>query len=307
MRKHIKKIGIGIVICSFAIMSIGSGSTNDTKEIVTTEADSTATDSGSSDISSDTEETEKTPSVTIEEQVLIDDNGLKVTAKEYIDDGIFGNGIKLLVENDSEKTVGLGCKALIVNDYMISDLFSSTVAAGKKANETIDLYNTQLENAGIDNVGKIEIYFYTFDPDTYMTEKEYDCVTIETSAFDQIDTTPNDSGTTLYETDGIKIVGKYVDESSFWGAGVLLYIENNLDKNIIVQCDDMSINGFMVTPYFSANVYSNKKAIDDITILSSDLEDNGIDSVEELELNFKILDENFSTIAESGPVSFSAK
>ncbi len=306
MRKHIKKIGICIVICSFALMSLGSGSTSDTKEIVTTEADSTAADSDNTE-SSDTEESEKSSGVTIEEQVLLDDNGLKVTATEYVENGMFGDGIKLLVENNSDKSIGLGCKALIVNDYMISDLFSSTVAAGKKSNETIDLYNNQLENAGIENVGKIELYFHTFDPDTYMTEKEYDCVTIETSAFDKIDTTPNDSGITLFETDGVKIVGKYVDEDSIWGAGVLLYIENNLDKNIVVQCDDMSINGYMVTPLFSSTVYSNKKAIDDITILQSDLEENGIQSVDEIELNFKILDENFTTIAESGAVTFSTK
>ena len=306
MKKHIKKIGICIVICSFTLMSLGSGSTNSTKEIVTTEAGSAEADSGNTE-SSDTGESEKPSGVTIEEQVLLDDNGLKVTATEYVEDGMFGDSIKLLVENNSDKTIGLGCKALIVNDYMISDLFSSTVAAGKKSNETIDLYNNQLENAGIENVGKIELYFQTFDPDTYMTDKEYDCVTIETSAFDKIDTTPNDSGTTLFETDGVKIVGKYVDEDSIWGAGVLLYIENNLDKNIVVQCDDMSINGYMVTPLFSSTVYSNKKAIDDIAILQSDLEENGIQSVDEIELNFKILDENFTTIAESGAVTFSTK
>ena len=46
----------------------------------------------------------------------------------------------------------------------------------------------------------------------------------------------------------------------------------------------------------------------DVRILRlPDLEENGIQSVDEIELNFKILDENFTTIAESGAVTFSTK
>ena len=41
--------------------------------------------------------------------------------------------------------------------------------------------------------------------------------------------------------------------------------------------DNMSINGYMMTPLFSTTVYDGKKSIDDITIMSSDLEANGID------------------------------
>ena len=43
----------------------------------------------------------------------------------------------------------VGCKALIVNNYMISDLFASEIAAGKKANEVMYLSNSQLKAAGI--------------------------------------------------------------------------------------------------------------------------------------------------------------
>ena len=49
-------------------------------------------------------------------------------------------------------------------------------------------------------------------------------------------------------------------------------------------------------------------AYDDITIFSSELEENDITSVDEISLNFKILDSNnFNTIAESGEITFSTK
>lgn len=305
--KKMKAIGLMATMLVFGMMSLGSGSSTgtETKEIVTggdTEADAQelADSNGETTAGSSTD-------ITIEEQVLFEKDGLKVTATEYVVDSFWGDGIKLLIENNGASDIGIGCTALIVNDYMISDLFSTTVAAGKKANETLYLSNSGLQAAGIENVGKVEVYFHTFDSDSYMTISDIGCVTIQTSEFDSMDSTPNDEGQELYNENGIRIVGKYVDENSFWGAAVLLYIENNSGKNRIIQCDDMSINGFMITPYFSSTVYDGKKAIDEITLMSSDLEENGITSIEDIELKFNIMDEDFMNNVETDAISFSAK
>ena len=83
-----------------------------------------------------------------------------------------------------------------------------------------------------------------------------------------------DDGEELLNKDGIRIVGRYVDENSFWGAGVLLFVENKRNEDVVIQCDNMSINGFMVSPLFSCDVNSGRMALSDITILSSDLEEN---------------------------------
>lgn len=313
--RRIKVIGLVATLLVFGMMSLGSGSSSasEKKEIVADSSSTAADDAADAQEAADSnkettaDSADSSEAVTIEEQVLFEQDGLKVTATEYVVDSIWGDGIKLLIENDGASDIGLGCNALIVNDYMITDLFSATVAAGKKDYETLNLSSSGLKAAGIDNVGKIEIYFHTFDPDTYMTIADMDCVTIQTSAFDSMDSTPNDAGQELYNADGIRIVGKYVDENSFWGAAVLLYIENNSGENRIIQCDDMSINGFMVTPYFSSTVYDGKKAIDEITLMSSELEENNITSVDEIELKFKIIDENYASRAETDTISFSAK
>lgn len=298
-------LGLVAMMLLFGMMSLGSGSdtSEESKEIVVEDTDQTA---DTTDEATVTEES-STSDITIDEQVLFEQDGLKVTATEYVTDSVFGDGIKLLIENNGSTDVGLGCNALIVNDYMISDLFSSTVAAGKKDYETLSLSSSGLKAAGIENVGQIEIYFHTFDADSYMTISDIDCVTIKTSAYDIMDSTPNDSGQEIYNSDGIRIVGKYVDENSFWGAAVLLYIENNSGKNKVIQCDDMSINGFMVTPYFSSTVYDGKKAIDDITLMSTELEENNITSVDDIELKFRIMNDDFSNSYESDLITFSAK
>ena len=169
------------------------------------------------------------------------------------------------------------------------------------------LSSSELKAAGIDSVGKIEMYFHAYDSElNYLFQNEY--TEIQTSEYANMDTTPNDTGMELYNENGIKIVGKTVDENSFWGTAILLYVENTSGKNVGISVDDMSINGFMMNPYFSTTVYDGKKAIDDITVFSSELEENGIESIEDVELKFHIYDaDSYSTITDTDPITFSAK
>ena len=311
------KLLVGMIsICTIAALLTGCSSSapSETKDIVQeektegeTQTEDKKTEEGSSEENAAAEKSEGVD-VSIEEQVLVDQDGIKITALEYVKDSIWGDGIKVLIENETDKDVMVGCNALIVNDYMINDLFASEVAAGKKSNETIYLSSSELKAAGIDTVGRIEIYFHVYDTDSYDKIFDSDCVTIETSAIDSIDTTANDEGTELYNDGGIRIIGKTVDENSFWGTAILLYIENQSGNNVGISVDDLSINGFMLTPYFSTTVYDGKKCIDDITIMSSELEENGIESIDEVELKFRVYNsDSYETIAESDPITFSAK
>lgn len=301
MKKVFQKLGTAVLFVMFGLAALGSGEssgTENTKEIMQ-----------QTDDAGEEKEAEKTE-LTIEEQVLFEQDGVKVTAKGIDEDDFWGPAVNLLIENDSDKDVGVGCDALIVNGYMITDLFSSQVAAGKKANENMNMMASELEAAGIENIGKIEVYFHLFNPSSYETLYKADVVTIETNKVKEmdVDTTCEDDGFELYNQDGILIKGKYVDENSFWGTAVLLYIENSTDKNIGINCDNMSINGFMVQPYFSSTIYAGKKAIDDITIMATDLESNAITSVDDLEVNFHIYNaDSYDTICDTGAISFSAK
>lgn len=291
-----------------------SSGTGETREITAANNDmaspiSVDSSEGSSivdDSGATTDDSGITANVTIDEQVLVNQNNIVITAMEYVSDRFWGDGIKVLLENNSDKDVMVSCKALIVNDYMITDLFASEIAAGKKANDTIYLSSSGLEAAGIDTVGKIEIYFHVYDSSSYENIFDSDCVTIRTSEYANMDMTPNDVGMELYNEGGIRIVGKTVDENSFWGTAVLLYCENTSGGNVGISVDDMSINGFMLTPFFSTTVYDGKKSLDDITIFSSDLEENGIESIEEVELKFHIYDaDTYRTITDSAPIVFS--
>lgn len=114
-----------------------------------------------------------------------------------------------------------------------------------------------------------------------------------------------DDGIELLNQNGVRIVGKYVDEDSFWGTAVLLYIENSSGTNITVNCDDMSVNGYMVNPLYSSTVYNEKMMVDNLTIFSSDLKNNNIDKIENIELQFHVFNsDTYDTIFDSDPIAF---
>lgn len=319
---RIKRV-ICIISCLFlfAAMAIGSGSSesDSEKKVSSSKDQDTEEEAAMSEVGSEGdggsfgEKTveEKSDSgaskVSIGEQVLVDQDGIKITATDYTTDSIWGDGIHLIIENNTDRDYTVGCDALIVNDFMISDLFVSDVAAGKKASETMYLSSSELKAAGIDTVGKVEMYFHAYDDDLDdLFRKVY--AEIHTSEFDNMDTSADDIGTELYNNNGIRIIGKTVDEDSFWGMAILLYCENNSGRNITIHVDDMSINGFMMTPYFASTIYDGKKAFDDITIMSSDLESSGVQTIEEAELKFRINDEDtYDTIDETEPISFTAQ
>lgn len=241
---------------------------------------------------------------TIEENILFEYQGLKMTAKEIINDTIWGTGIKVHVENDSDKDYSIGVDYAIVNNCMMSNLFSCSVASGKKANDTIYLSSADLKAAGINNIGQIELYFRIYDSTTYETIYKTDCITIKTSDYEAMDVTVENTGHTLYDDNGIKIVGKYVDDKMS-GKAVVLYIVNNRNENITISCQDMSINGYMVNSIFSSTLYSGKYTIDEITVLQTELDENDISTIENFALKFKVYNsETYQTILTTDELSF---
>ncbi len=281
-----KKLLTVLVICLFCLLALGSGSSSDSEN---------------ENISSDTTTKQEDVSVTIDEEVIFDQNDVVITAKEIVTDSIWGQGIKVLIENNSSSDVTVSCDALAVNGYMLTDFLYETVTAGQKANSTIYCLSSELKNAGISGIGEVDIWFYLLNPDTY--ERIYEASEpsiIKTSAYDTIDTSLDIGGSEILNQDGIRIVAKYVDEDSFWGKSVLIYAENNSGRNVSITSDDTSINGYMIDGYYYADIKDGYKAFDSLEFFDSTLEENGIEKIENLKLKFTCFDlDSYKTIFES--------
>lgn len=250
------------------------------------------------------EESKKTE-VTISEAVLVDEAGVKITAKRLETDGIFGPEIKLLIENDSGKDLTFQCRNASVNGYMVETMMSVDVVNGKKANDSLTFMESDLEACGIDTIADMEIAFHIFDMAEWETYLDTNAIQIKTSIADTFEYTYDDSGNLAYEGNGVKIVVKgLAEDASIFGPSIVVYIENTGDKDVTVQTRDVSINGFMVDALFSCDVVAGKRAVDTITFMDSDLEENDITAIESVELSFHVFDfDGWDTIVDTEVVN----
>lgn len=242
---------------------------------------------------------------TITETVLIDEAGVKITAKELDSDGLIGTELKLFIENNSGKDLTFQCRNTSVNGYMIEPMMSIDVVNGKKANDSLTLMQSDLDACNINTIADIEFSFHIFTTADWENYLDTPQIQLKTSVADTYEYSFDASGEVAYEGEEIKIVMKgLADDSSILGPEIVSYIENNSDKNITVQVRDVSINGFMVDAIFSSDIISGKHAIDTITFLSSELEKNEITKIESIELWFHIFDtDSWDTIIDTDSIT----
>lgn len=249
--------------------------------------------------------TEAESIVDVEEQVIYDENNIKVTVTGFDQDSIFV-WLNVFVENNSDKDVILQTRKSNVNGYMIDFTFSCDVAAGKKANDKISMTNSSLERCGIGKITDIEFVLCLTD-DTFINNVYSDTIHITRNLAETSEQTYDDSGDIAFDNGTIKIVAKGLDNDTM-GASFWFYMENNSDKPITIQCRNTSINGFMVDGIMSCEILPGKKAVDDISVWASQLEENNITDIENIETSFHISSDDFmETIADSDPVTITYK
>lgn len=107
---------------------------------------------------------------------------------------------------------------------------------------------------------------------------------------EDIPPTPTQVNGTLYKGNGITIKYKGISSPYNGITEINLYIENNNSRNLCVQIEDMSINGYVVSGIFSSDIPTGKKINDEITILNSYITKNNISRVKEIDIRFNIFD-----------------
>lgn len=240
----------------------------------------------------------------IEETVIYDKDGVKVTAKEIDHSGFMGPEIKMLFENNSSKDVTIQTRNCVINGYMINTMMSVDVAAGKKANDGLTLMESDLQEAGIGKFIDISFDLAIIDTTSFTTIDETDLISLDTNYTGKYNQKHDDNGTVIYDANNIKVVSKGIEADDVFGQSLNLYIENNSDKAVVIQSDSASVNGFMISTMFSSTVLPSAKIVDDMTFLGSSLEENSITNIENIEVKIIVIDqETFSRIDESEPIT----
>ncbi|MGB4388270.1 MAG: hypothetical protein GX461_00680 [Clostridiales bacterium] len=247
--------------------------------------------------------------ILVDEELVFDDEDIKIWVKSFDDNGIFGPSLELLIENNREEDIMVQVRGTTVNDVVVNTIFSVNVSAGKEASKDITLMQSSLDKAGIELVKDIELRFIISDGGNWATILATDPIKISTSVDPSFKQEYDDSGQLILDQDGIRIIVRGIDnEDTLWGASVELFIENNQDQGIRVQAKDVSVNGFAIDSLLSSEIPASKKAYAEISFAEADLKEHDIKTIEEIEMVLHISEiESWDSLLISDPITVSFK
>ena len=210
---------------------------------------------------------------------------------ESIDEtGMWGYSWKVQLENKTDKNLMFGIDDCSVNGVMADPFWSSSVAAGKKSNETISWSSSLFEENGIssDNVTQVIFDLRVYDADDWSADHFVDdTFTIYPMGEENastIERTAQASDLVLFDNDDCTLIVTGFDPDSLLGYAVNVYLVNKTDKGLMFSVNDASINGYMCDPFWATSVAAGKAKNSSIEWSNSTLEENGIESIDEIEL-----------------------
>lgn len=261
--------------------------------------ESSAKESSAAEESSDAEESqnedssdaEKSDNAADESKVLFEDSTVRITYAGTDEESWMGKGLKVTIENLSDKNISVQTREASVNGVMDDPYFSCDVASGKTANDTI-YFSTK------DELGTIELSFHIFDSDTFDTIADTEKVTL---VIDDSITSEKTEADKIYEVNGVVVsyAGKVDDD--IWGTEFQFLIENNGTETYTVHAENISIDNTMYDGSMYAEVAAGKYANETMSFIGEELPAE----MNELEFKLVISNSNYETVAESDPIKVS--
>ena len=218
---------------------------------------------------------------------------IKITGVEP--DNMWGYTLNAYMENKSaDKTYMFSVDTASVNGVQSDPFFAAEIAPGKKSNETISFSDTALQENGIEEFTDLELSFRVYDSEDW----EADPVAEETVHVYPLgeekaepfvrESQPTD--TPVMDNNEAAVIVTGYSEDDIWGYTMHLYLLNKTDRRLMFSADEVSVNGFMADPFWATEVGAGKSAFSSMSWADSDFEENGIQTVEEIELQLRIYD-----------------
>lgn len=232
-------------------------------------------------------------------EVLVDQDGYKITLLDFEEEGNFGPMLTLEMTNNSDKATTFGQKDSSINGYMMDAVMARNLEPGETMTDTMSFMQESVDLAEIDDIKEIEWVFHLYDSQTMDEFFETKPLQFRTEDYDGEDYEIEDLGEVLFEYDGIAIaIAGAVDSDNGWLP--LFHIENNSDTYINVSVADVKVNGEPMDGYFGAKVLPGKRAIEVVEFMTEDFQTIEIEDLQDIYLSFTIIDnDDWSDIATS--------
>ena len=220
---------------------------------------------------------------TIEEQVLLERDGVRITALGLGRNGFSGPELKLLIENGSGRNLKVRACDVSVNRYMNDAKLQVSVNNGERIYSALVFSREDLERCSVETLAEIEICFNAYAADDYSDLFYSEPVVMRTAAAEGFQQKYDESGAVAYDGDGVKIVLKGLDRNE---PGIVVGIENTGEEKINVTNAGCYVNGVRLYPTFAREVMPGKRSIGCIVLPGYEMKSKGIQEIREAIVSF---------------------
>ncbi len=240
----------------------------------------------SSKVSSEEASTEVNKPIDFEEITVVDNEECTIKIISIDPDNIMGYTLNAYFENKNpEKKYMFSVKSAYVNGVNSDPFFAAEVDAGKKANKEIYWRDDVLKDNNIE-FKDIEINFEVHDSQDWAAGAvASETVHVYPEGKDKAEVfirEPKDTDKVLVDNDKCKVTLVGIEDDPIWGYSLRVFLENKTDKSIMFTVDDVSVNGFMIDPFWAHSFGAKKVSFSTIGFSKDDLEKNGIKDIKEI-------------------------
>ena len=229
---------------------------------------------------------------------VFDNDEVLATVIGYGEDDTYDYYISFYLENKSEdKEYTFDMTVLAINGVEITPAAAFIIPAGKMGLEKCYISASQLKENGITDFSSIFFTMSAFETDNWEAEDvakqsvniypkgQENAVPFvrEAEATDKI----------VADNDMITVIVTGVRENDTFSAQDLcFYFVNKTDKEIMFTIEDVSVNGYMMDPFFATTVHPGFSRFADASWFDDELSDHGIDKITEIEFTMISRDAN---------------
>lgn len=216
----------------------------------------------------------------MESQIIYEDHGILIEMDSF---GLLYDdpAMYLTISNTSEQNVTVSTEFVVVNGYMMgySGLYCET-PAGETVQTFLRLDWEDLSDAGIDTVADIILCLDLYDSDDYSDVAANVQIALETEAAGLVQNV-DDSGTLVYEADGVRLIFKDVQVDDYGDATLRFFAENLTDHPVNIGADMIYLNDQETDGMLWCHLQPNTRSVDPVYIF--DLSEYKIEKTEDID------------------------
>lgn len=235
----------------------------------------------------------------ISDAVLLDNEEAAMTIRSGGADEWGNVTFSVLCENKTDKDLTFRMEHLVVNGWYVGGSLYQDVEAGKSAVGDLDIWASDLEMVGIENPDRVTAQMQVYNEDEWWDDiyRVNEPVTFYPTELSDAEITvparPSASGeTVLADNDVFTMVLVDHGEGDWGGFSIRAYIKNKTGKDIYVDWEDVSMNGFMIDPYCGMTIPAGQQAMNEISFSVNEMEEAGIETVENIEFTLQVTDDS---------------